>query len=124
MAKQYRIHQLWRNGAAIEGYERCIDPVAGIVDSAGKQLLAGTGFTIDQHWHITLSKDLSLSLGLESSHVRITGDDTVKCSVNRGIQHGQLRELRTAEATSSGNVFRCLFKGVSTCCTPASQEGS
>jgi hypothetical protein len=48
MAEQLGFDQLRGNGAAVDRNHRPVASGARLVDGAGKQLLAGAGFTLDQ----------------------------------------------------------------------------
>ena len=49
VAKKLAFQQIQRNGSAIQLYERASAPRADVVNRARDQLLAGAGFSLDQH---------------------------------------------------------------------------
>ncbi len=53
MTKQFALHQVTGNGAAIDRHERPATSVAAIMDSLGEQLLASAALTEDQRGRIT-----------------------------------------------------------------------
>lgn len=52
VAKQGGVDQLRHNGPAVHRHKGRNRTWAGIVNGAGKQLFAGTGFTVNQYWDL------------------------------------------------------------------------
>src|ERR1700733_12608743 len=55
MAEQFAFEQTCRNGSAIKPYKRPLSALAAVMDSAGDQLLSGTGFAEKHDRRITRS---------------------------------------------------------------------
>ncbi|MNG01691.1 hypothetical protein D3C84_846840 [compost metagenome] len=53
MSKQFALHQVTGNGAAIDRHKRPATTVAAIMDGLGEQLLASAALTEDQRGRIT-----------------------------------------------------------------------
>ena len=49
IAEQLALQQAVADGGAVDGHERAVPAVAGVVDGLGEQLLAGAGLSQDQH---------------------------------------------------------------------------
>ena len=49
MTKQLRLEQVLRQGAAVDGHERMVLPIAVEMQPARDQFLAGAAFAYDQH---------------------------------------------------------------------------
>jgi hypothetical protein len=90
MTEQFRLQQRFRDGGAVDRHERAGMAWAGAVNGARQELLAGAGFTADQHADITSSDQHGLRQ--QRIHTRTGGDDIG----TPGFNAGRLRPLPLA----------------------------
>jgi hypothetical protein len=91
VAEQFALQQVLRHGAAVDGHERTIATVAGLVDGASQQLFAGAALASDHDARIGAGHHVSLSHAL--FHHSAARDDFAAPVFGRIGEAGNLQRL-------------------------------
>ena len=109
MAKQGRVDQLGGYCTAVHRDKGLGRTRTGIVDSPGEQLLACTGFTIDQHGHQLVRQHFGLLL--EQQHGFIARDDVVEGRVYRSSLYDHVVQTAGTDLCSGRHILSSDLKG-------------